>query len=92
MLNKIVFISSEGCKDCLRMKKTISEVLNENKLKYKDLVIEIDSEDDMAIDTAIKEGIGDIPGCSFGKSVICGANFNADFLKNSLKRFLRPTA
>ncbi len=73
-------ITAKGCKHCERMRRTI------NKLIGKDIkLVDLDSEDQTALDFAIDNSIDDIPACKIGSCVISGDKFSENEIDRAIK-------
>jgi predicted DCC family thiol-disulfide oxidoreductase YuxK len=67
---KILFIYSNHCRDCKRMRRFLEKAIRESGKEIE--LIEFNSETDEAVDVAIDTGIEDIPGCVIGETVMFG--------------------
>lgn len=75
---KIHFIYSDGCKECKKMRKVITECLYNHEL------IEINSESDEAIDFAVANNITDIPACFMEGKLTQGSKFDEQLIRQTL--------
>lgn len=79
-MHTITMITAQGCKHCERMRKTVSKFIN------KDIkVVNLDSEDQAALDFAIDNSIEDIPACKIGSCVISGEKFSEKDIERAIK-------
>lgn len=82
----IIFIYSDDCKDCIRMKNIILDLIETHKEIE---LLTVESSTDKAIEMAIKYGIDDIPGCWVDpRNVICGKNFDENKLKKAITNLI----
>ena len=84
-MQEIIFIYANSCKDCARMKKILTESLEEYRLSDIVTVVEYDSDDDVAVDIAVKYQIYDIPGCNVNGKSFFGKNFSSNDIKDAIK-------
>ncbi len=82
-MHSLIFISAKGCKDCLRMKKCLDELIKNKEIKIE----QYDSEDEKAIDIAIEYNINDVPGCRIGKISIFGKDFKEKDIIGAFEEF-----
>ena len=82
---EIILIYDQDCLDCKRMKKVIFDSLEEFGLKNIINVIEYNSDDDGAVDAALRYNIYDIPGCAINGQSFYGKNFSSEEVKQAIK-------
>lgn len=86
-MHNIVFIYSQDCKDCARMKKIIHDgIENHPQKEYIRLrEFDYDNDPDNAINAAIEYKIHDLPGCNINNVIICGKSFSEEKLKKTIQ-------
>lgn len=84
MSTNVIIITSKGCKKCSEMKRLIHKIAVNSGIVISMRELDIDDDQDEAVDLALEHGLEEVPSALIGGKVFMGENIDTIELKSAL--------